>query len=323
MDFAPIGDEHPHVTPYYLHSLLAAVFRYMDGEPYSAWANWPEAKPFAALLEEDTEDRYENARHVAEYFKQKQYPITWYALSDEAQKNRKLTRLLATTGEIACHGDNHMDFTLQDRATQHQRIARCRKVMQELTGQPVVSFRPPREDHNIDTFHAMANTGIRQFIAEVSGDRFTPIAYGHPDDELALISIPRMNSDDYLLWDELKLADKASSLQLKQEMEWIKNIGGLFMFSFHSQYMNNHKHLQTVKDLADHIHQSGAFFATTRDIAEWWRFRMQLQKYGAHNKALFKKFRPVLLRVNTAGKLQQQTTVTSTDAQITNPKEQP
>ncbi len=313
MDFSPNDDAHENLTPYYLHSLLASLFRYLEGEPYSAWANWPDGKSFAALLEEDTEDQFANARHVAEYFKDKNYPITWYALSNEAQNNRDLSRFLAETGEIACHGDNHMDFPIQSLSLQHYRIARCRKVMEELTGQTVVSFRPPREEYNTDTLHAMANNGIRQFIAEVSGNRFTPTIYSHEKDAMALISIPRMNSDDYLLWDELELSDKESTMQLKQEMDWIKNIGGIFMFSFHSQYMNDQKHLQTVKDLADHIHNNQAFFATTSDIADWWRLRTQLQQNITPDNALIHKFNPVLLSVDSAGQLQQQIITTSTD----------
>lgn len=323
MDFSPNADDHENLTPYYLHSLLASLFRYLEGEPYSAWANWPDGKSFAALLEEDTEDQFANARSVAEYFKKKNYPITWYALSNEAQENRELTRFLAETGEIACHGDNHMDFPRQSLKLQNYRIARCRKVMQELTGQSVVSFRPPREEHNADTLHAMASNGIRQFIAEVSGDRFTPVIYSQDKDEMALVSIPRMNSDDYLIWDELNLSDKESIAQLTQEMDWIKSVGGIFMFSFHSQYMNDSKHLQTVKDLADHIHNNQAFFATTIDIADWWRLRTQLQQNKTPDNALINRFHPVLLSVNSAGQLQQQIIMTSTDISMIKTKEAP
>lgn len=308
IDISPNESDYEGVTTYYHNSVLASVFRFLEGKPYSAWSNWPQGKTFAALLEEDTEDEYENAYHVATYFKEKNYPITWYALSNEAQEHRSLTRLLAETGEIACHGDNHMDFTLQDLDMQQRRLARCRKVMSELTGQTVVSFRPPREEHNTDTYHAMANNGIRHFIAEVSGDRFTPIIYGHEQDEFALVSIPRMNSDDYLLWDELKLSDAESIAQLKQEVDWIKKIGGLFMFSFHSQYMDSNQHLQTVKDLADYIHSNDAFFTTTNEIAEWWRFRTRLSHRQLTDDdaliQLIERFQPVLLSVNEDGALQ-------------------
>ncbi|MEZ5537091.1 MAG: polysaccharide deacetylase family protein [Thiolinea sp.] len=325
MDFPPNDEDHDDIVPYYLHSVLAAIFRYLDGQPYSALANWPEGKHFAALMEEDTEDGYDNAYKVASYFQENNYPITWYALSNEAQEHRELTRLLAATGEIACHGDTHMDFPRQNLQTQYQRIARCRKVMQEITGRTVLAFRPPREEHNGDTFDAMTGNGIRHFIAEVSGDRFTPIAYSNEHDDLALISIPRMNSDDYLLWNELELTDKASTEQLKQEVDWIKGIGGLFMFSFHTQYMNDYQHLQTVKSLADYIAANDAFFATTSEIADWWRFRTQL-KHNKHTDETqlaqrLNQFHPVLLTVDENGKLQQKIIKTSRDAYLIKTKE--
>ncbi|MEZ5449451.1 MAG: polysaccharide deacetylase family protein [Thiolinea sp.] len=320
MDFSPDEATHDDLTRYYFNSVLAGIFRFLDGKPYSGWANWPQGKQFAALLEEDSEDDYTNAERIAGYFQGKNYPITWYALSNEAQEHRALTRMMRDVGEIACHGDNHMDFPRQDLRTQHIRIARCRKVMEQLTGQTVTAFRPPREAHNADTLSAMTNNGITHFIAKVSGNRFTPAVYGHDGNDTALISIPRMNADDYLLWDQLKLSDAESIDQLQQEMNWIRQIGGLFMFSFHTQYMDDHKHLNTVIKLADAIHTQQAFFATSSDIANWWRLRIQLQGGGTPEPQLLEKFRPVRLQVNANGQLQQTPVHSITDITWLNKK---
>ena len=132
-----------------------------------------------------------------------------------------------------------------------------------------------------------------------------------------------MNADDYLLWNDLKLSDKDSIEQLKQEMHWIKDIGGLFIFSFHTQYMDEQGHLQTVKDLADYIHDNKAFFATASNIADWWRIRIDLQQGKNLKQDTINKFRPVLLNVDKNGKLSREIMITSRDIALTIQKELP
>ncbi|MGB1010818.1 MAG: polysaccharide deacetylase family protein [Thiolinea sp.] len=304
MDFSPNVKDHDAVIPYYLDSVIASVFRYMEGSAYTAWSTWPEGKRFAALIEEDTEEQYHNAEPVADYFREKNYPITWFVLSNKAMKNRELTEQLAASGEIACYGDNRLAFTRHSLEVQQQRIARCMKVVQALTGKKVTAFRPPQEAHNRSTLDAMYNNGIQHFIAEIAKERFTPVVYGHPNDEAALISLPRMSLNDHALWGETKTPDDMAMYQLRQEADWVKQIGGLFTFNFHTQYMGDKGHLQIIKDLADYIHENEAYFATARDIANWWRLRVDLIRAEQPSSEALEKYQPVLLSVDSQGKLQ-------------------
>jgi len=97
------------------NKLLAGIVRYATEQSYNALATWPNGHQYAAFFEEDTEDGYENARPVSDYFESINVPLTWYVLSDLANDHRALTRKLAKTGEIACHGDNHDIMTRYNR----------------------------------------------------------------------------------------------------------------------------------------------------------------------------------------------------------------
>lgn len=318
MDFSPNPKDHDAVIPYYLDTVVASIFRYMEGTVYTAWSTWPEGKKFAALIVENTEGQYRNAEPVVDYFRDKTYPATWFVLSDDAMKNRALTEKLAASGEIACHGDNSLTFTRHSLEIQQQRIARCMSMVHDLTGKQATAFRPPQEAYNQNTLDAMYNNGIRNFIAETVKDRFTPRVYGHPDDDTALISLPRMNIDDYTLWGEMDAPDDIAIHQLRQETDWVKQIGGLFIFIFNTQYVGDKAHIQTIKDLADYVHDNEAYFATAGDIAQWWRLRVDLMRAGQPNREALEKYQPVLLSVDTQGRLQRKTVTTTSDISLKN-----
>ncbi len=323
MDFSPNADDHAEeLNKHYFQGLMASIFRYLEGKPYAAWANWPQGARFAALMEEDTEDQFQNAERVATFFKEKNYPITWYMLSNDAQKNRDLTRFLAEAGEVACHGDNHQNFALNDLQTQHIRLARCKKVIEELTGKPVLAFRPPEEKHNTDTLSAILNNGMSYFIAKNSGDRFSPTLYVSQNHQKSLVSIPRMNTDDYALWDSYKLSDSESLHLLQREADWVGQVGGLMVFSFHTQYMGNDHYFNTVKGLADYI-SSNAYFATAGDMATWWRLRQRLLENQTIPAQEMQKFQPVYLQVGSNGIVQRQAVTDTSSLAVISNKEQP
>lgn len=317
MDFSPNAIDHAdELNQRHFQGLLASIFRYFKREPYGAWAMWSEGKPFAALLEEDTEDEFKNARDVALFFQQHHYPITWYVLSNDAQHHRDTTKLLAETGEIACHGDHHQPFTLNSSKLQHQRLATCRKVMKALTGQTVRTFRPPEEKYNSATLSAILNNHLTHFIADNSSDRFTPQFYQTKQTQQRLLSLPRMNSDDFNLWHDYELDGRASIELLNDEITWIQGIGGLFVFSFHTQFMDKPENFETIKQIAHRVYNDHAFFATASDIADWWQLRYQLTHNQAVDPKLLQRFKPTYLTVDKDGSLQRKT-VTSSDQMST------
>ncbi|HHC75142.1 MAG TPA: hypothetical protein ENK78_08715 [Thiothrix sp.] len=307
MDFSPNKEDHAYsLNLNYFNGLIASIFRFLDQDKptYQAIALWPQGKKFAALLEEDTEDQYYEAQRVAEYFGSKNYPITWYVLSNDAQQYKSVTRLLAETGEMACHGDNHQPFILNSERQQHMRLARCKKVVKALTNQTVYSFRPPEERHDNTTFSALANNDFRYFIGKTAVDRFVPQLYQNKEKTKSIVSMPRMGSDDYSLWSQYKMNAEDSINTLKHEADWVETVGGLYMFSFHTQYMGDDNHFHTVTGIADYIAKKPVYFALTSEIGEWWKVRAALQQKKAVSKDQFAKYQPVTLKVSKTGQLE-------------------
>src|SRR5690606_18727376 len=130
MDFSPNpGDHDPMLDARQLDALAASASRYLLAREYAAWATWAVARRFAGLLSVDAEDKFAQARAIALLAHEEGVPITWFALSNEAQRHPTLLRELTATGELACHGDSHASFALVSARSQVVRIARCRKAL--------------------------------------------------------------------------------------------------------------------------------------------------------------------------------------------------
>jgi len=304
MDFSPDSEDHIHnANVKHLNAITAAILRYLSRQAYSALATWPQARGFAALLDEDTEDRFDNAASVLELAKRKSYPISWYILSNEALKHRNLTRAMSEVGEIACHGDHHGVFTKSNRHDQVARIARCQKVLMEITGINPVAFRPPEEKHNSATIDAIINNGMTHYIADSSPDRAVPDIQVSLVSGKTLVSLPRMVNDDYEMWNTRGL-DYEDSIQLiDEEVGWMRYVGGLYMFSFHTQNVGNKDNLNVIDHLGDKLKKLNAYFETSKTISEWWRFRAGLQKGEGYTEEQVVRFSPVMLSVNEQGEL--------------------
>ena len=304
MDFAPDAVDHNvDINVIHLDAIMASIFRYFSRRVYSAIATWPEGKTYAALVDEDTEDQFGNASKVADLAKKYNFPISWYILSNEALKNRSLTRELAETGEIACHGDHHGVFTLSTQEEQVIRIARCKKVLKELTGIEPKAFRPPEERHNTETINAIADNDMDHFIAVNSPDRAVPELLVSLTNGKSLVSIPRMINDDYELWHKRKL-DYSDTIRIfKGEVDWSKYIGGIHMFSFHTQYINDPSHYRALEFLCERLKSTGAYFETSSTIANWWRIRKDLAQGKAVSADLLEKYNPKVYTVTEEGNL--------------------
>lgn len=303
LDFAPDAVDHSlDINVTHLNAIIASIFRYFSRQSYSAIATWPEGRDYAALVDEDTEDQFSNADKVAKLARKYDFPISWYILSNEALKNRSLTRELSETGEIACHGDHHGVFTLSTKQDQVVRIARCKKVLKALTDIEPKAFRPPEERFNTATIDAIANNGMDHYIAVNSPDRAVPEIMSSSDGK-SLVSIPRMINDDYELWHKRNLNYGESVSLFKGEVEWSQFIGGIHMFSFHTQYIKDPNHYQALEYLCEKLKKSGAYFETSSSIAKWWRVHEKLSNGLNVSASLVAKYHPVVLTVTKNGEL--------------------
>lgn len=289
-------------------SLLAGIVRYGTGQEFSALATWPKGYRYAAFFEEDTEDGYENAGEVADFFAELGMPLTWYVLSNLANENRAITQKLASTGEMACHGDSHDIMTRYSIEGQVERLARCIKVVAEITGQVPSGFRPPTEAHNVNTLSAMANVGLTHLFAENTSVTQVPHIKQSAGHDKSIVSFPRGITDDFYLWHDLKLGKEKSIARMQDELDWIREARSLFGFSFHTQFMDRIELFEVIKHLARTVHKDDEVYVdTVGSMAKWWRFRDAVITGKPTDAGLYTRYAPVLLLVGKNGVLTRST----------------
>ncbi len=304
MDYAPTELDQPaSIDVRDLEAITAAIFRYLLGETYSGWAMWPQGKSYAGTLSQDSEDRFHYSEKVLKLVKKHEWPITWFMLSNEAQRNRRLTQQMAEVGEVACHGDSHASFPLENLHIQTQRLARCTKVLQSITGRTASGFRPPKEEFNGETITAVANMNMSYYFADAGIDRVVPEIMREDGGLRELVSLPRMVADDYELWGRLRLNGQESMRIAENQIQWVSAVGGFLPFDFHSQYMDKNEHLAVVEYYGRRFQQPDCFFGTTWQIADWWRVRNRLVKGEPLTEGIRRLYQPVQLRVDEQGKL--------------------
>lgn len=287
-----------------MDSLSAAHLRFLTRQRVETITTWPASYRYAAFIEQDTEEGFQNSNRVSNFFEANGYPVTWFALSNLGQKYRDVSNRLARSGELSCHGDNHDIFPRYTLEQQTQRIARCIKVFENVTGERPLGFRPPTEAFNQHTLSAALNAGINHIYAENTNDAMVPHLKISKTDGRSLVSLPRVITDDYYLWSQLDLDPIQSLSRMHDELAWVRTGGVTFGFSFHTQYMADEGNFSVVKNLAHAVGKDDeAWMTTAGEIARWWRLRRELQLGRDVPAELIQQFNVQKIGLNEDGQL--------------------
>ncbi|MGZ3882622.1 MAG: polysaccharide deacetylase family protein [Bacteroidia bacterium] len=100
---------------------------------------------------------------------------TFYFVGDMAEKFPEVVKMILPYGhEVASHGWSHEVFNAFDvlpYKTQVEHLSRSKKLLEDLSGQEVISFRAPALRVNADTSRALAETGYK-IDSSVASQRF-------------------------------------------------------------------------------------------------------------------------------------------------------
>ena len=105
----------------------------------------------------------------------KKYKVraTFFFVAKFAESNPSTVRMVAESGhEIACHGYDHTDFYDNlDYSDQFQLLDKSKKMIEDISGKRVVSFRAPALRINKYTVKALEKTGFL-FDSSIAPQRF-------------------------------------------------------------------------------------------------------------------------------------------------------
>ncbi len=304
MDFSPNASDQPtDVNTAYFDALVASTFRYLLHAPAKALATWPEGKPFAAFVAFDLDENDDRASDIKNFAMASAVPMTWFLLSDFIQRDRKLSRDLASAGEMACAGDSRLPFVTDTLNAQIRRLARCRKIVRELTGEAPRGLHPPEEQLNDETFSSLLDNEMTYVFSRNVWGRSVPIVHRGSNDSHRLIEIGRNSSDDFHLMHVLGLDPIEARARVTDEIAWTKSVGGLYTYNFASRSLANEGQVQIVESAVTALRSGGAYFETAHKIATWWSIRHDLMIGRTVSSDLLAKFKPVWIEIDENGEL--------------------
>jgi peptidoglycan-N-acetylglucosamine deacetylase len=261
-------------------TVLAILIRnslaWAAGQPLASVEAWPRGLVAAAVLAQDVEAEFTNARYALDSLRAAGVPATYYLTSALALKHRRLSRALAAHGEIGTHTDRHQLLGGAPADSQEAWLRRTQDDLTRLFGHPVVGLRPPEEQFDTVTLTAWLRAGGRYMFGANNSRVAAPELLAVASDTLVLLA--RVTDDDVIA---LHTAgpDPVRALTARYLADYarVRALGGLYVLSYHSQLLARPDLVPVLARVARTVAADDSVWrATAGQVAGWWRARADL-----------------------------------------------
>jgi peptidoglycan/xylan/chitin deacetylase (PgdA/CDA1 family) len=245
--------------------------------PLASVEPWPRGYVAAAVLAQDVESEFTNARYALDSLRAAGVPATYFLTSRLALKHRRLTRALAAHGEIGTHTDRHQLLGGAPPDSQGVWLQRTQQELTGLLGRPVAGLRPPEEQFDAATLAQWVRAGGRYVFgannSRVAAPELLPLGKD------TVLMLARVTDDDVIVTHELgpnpvrELTDRYLS-----DFRRVRALGGLYLLSYHSQLLARPELVPALANLARAVAADDRVWrATAGDVATWWRAKAELR----------------------------------------------
>lgn len=246
------------------------------GMPVASVAPWPRGRLAAAVVAQDVEDQFANARFAADTLRAAGVRGTYYLVSELALQHPDVARKLAAEGEVGSHSENHRLLGGLAPDIQARRLATTQRELTKLFGHPVRGFRPPEEQFDDATLTGWYATGGRYLFGSNNARTASPELLALGRDTVVLLA--RIINDDFITVRRAGLRDPARlAAGYLDALDKVRALGGLYMLSYHSQMLSRPALVPALGRIARALAaDSTVWVATGSEVASWWRARAAL-----------------------------------------------
>lgn len=247
------------------------------GTPIATLAPWPNGYRSAAVIAQDVEASFGNARYALDSLEALGVRSTFFVTSNLAKDHRRLTRAMLDVGEVGTHSENHGLLGGTPFEAQLQRLEGTRRDLGKLLDNDVSGLRPPEEQFDEATMRAWLAAGGQYLLGANDTRCAAPELLGFSGDTLVLL--PRAFADDFAAaGPDYRRAPHLVAGIMRADMRRAKDVNGLYVLSYHSQLLAKPEYVGVVADLArELVADSSVWLATAGDVADWWRRRSLVQ----------------------------------------------
>ena len=257
-------------------TLLRNSVAWAAGRALGTVEPWPEGRRVAAVIAQDVEDEFANGRFALDSLRAAGVRGTFFLVSDLAQQNAEIARAMAQHGEIGTHTENHGLLGGTPDSAQRRRLALTQRDLQKRTGRRVAGLRPPEEQFDVETLEAWVAAGGTYVFATNNARSASPEIVSAGTSNIVLMG--RNSNDDFLSVRKLGRDDpKVLAAEYLAAYEKSKQLGGLYLLSYHSQMLSTAKLVPTIGTVARRLAgDREAWVTTAGEVARWWQARHDL-----------------------------------------------
>ena len=257
--------------------LARNVVAWAAGIPQASVAPWPHGSTWAAVIAQDVEAQFANARHALDSLEAARVRSTFFVTSNIAVDHEDLTRDMARSGEVATHSENHDLLGGAPFEQQLTRLALTRRDLGELLDASVLGLRPPEEQFDEATMKAWLAAGGAYLQGANDSRAAAPELLRMDKDTLVLL--PRAFADDIAAaGPERRRSPALVTGIFRADMRRANDVNGLYILSYHSQLLSRPEYVPALATIARELKADrGVWLTTAGEVAEWWRRRSFLQ----------------------------------------------
>jgi polysaccharide deacetylase len=247
------------------------------GQPLASVEPWPRGLAAAAVLAQDVETEFTNARYALDSLRAAGVPATYYLTTALALKHRRLTRALAAHGEIGTHTDRHQLLGGAPADSQGAWLRRTQQDLTRLLGHSVLGLRPPEEQFDTSTLSQWLQAGGTYVFGANNSRVAAPEMLSIGRDTLVLLA--RVTDDDLIVVHSIGPDPvRALTQRYLSDFARVRALGGLYLLSYHSQLLARSELVPVLANVARAVAADERIWRTTAgEVATWWRAKANLR----------------------------------------------
>jgi len=211
------------------------------------------------FISEDTEYKFKNFKKFADLAQAHHVPVTAFIVSSLAQKKEHQTMMREIARnpyvEFASHSHNHKKIIETNATYVTQETAGSKTIIDRYSSQPIVGFRPPREELDLEMKKQLRGSGFRYILSKTQRYMYPKFDEKYRD----LLIIPRHGTDDYsylinLDWDQNQIVN-----QIKKETNFVTALDAIFTLSIHTHLFAYNSNINIVKEYFKYLNENPQF----------------------------------------------------------------
>jgi peptidoglycan/xylan/chitin deacetylase (PgdA/CDA1 family) len=211
------------------------------------------------FISEDTEYKFKNFKKFSDLAQKYKIPVTAFIVSSlaSAEEHQDMMREIALNPYVEFGSHSHLHKKIIDTNASYakQETADTKVILDRYASQPIIGFRPPREELDSLMKKYLQEGGFKYILSITHKYLYPRFDKKYQN----LLIIPRHGTDDYsylinLDWDQNQIVK-----QIKKETEFVTALDGIFTLSIHTHLFAYNNNINIVEEYFKYLNANPKF----------------------------------------------------------------